>query len=181
MKNVIFRTSEVAEGGANVAVVNSGGAMVGDSISKHRRSATSQKGRRFFLRQVCSLLLALCVGFPACRDDEDGGKREFPTTELEKFGLTLPTPTDYKNNSANFVIWSDDLVESITVSFEGTGNTAIDVKEAFIDSGWTEGDVIIGSGTTGNTRIGTSYAKTGYIGVFWEEAGFIFSIVLQRV
>ena len=36
---------EVADGGVNVAVVNNGGAMAGDSISKHRRSTTSQKGR----------------------------------------------------------------------------------------------------------------------------------------
>ena len=73
MKNMIFRTSEVAQGGANVAVVNSDGAMAGDSISKHRRSDTSLKGRRKYFGLVCSLLLALCVGFSSCGDDDDNG------------------------------------------------------------------------------------------------------------
>ena len=55
---------EVAEGGANVAVANCGGAMAGDSISKHRRSSASQKGRGDFLDMInlskfCSLLFVL--------------------------------------------------------------------------------------------------------------------------
>ena len=46
MIKVVF---EVAEGGANEAVANKDGAMAGDSISKHRRNATSQKGSGNFL------------------------------------------------------------------------------------------------------------------------------------
>ena len=76
MENMIFRTSEVAQGGANVAVVNSDGAMVGDSISKHRRSGTSLKGRRKYFGLACSLLLALCVGFSSCGDDDDNGDND---------------------------------------------------------------------------------------------------------
>ena len=60
MKKLFF---EVAHVGANVAVANCGGAMVGDSISKHRRSATSQKGRRNFLGIACFLLVGSSVLF----------------------------------------------------------------------------------------------------------------------
>ena len=62
MKKLFF---EVAQGGANVADANCGVAMVGDSISKHRRCSTSLKGRENLLRKVCFALLAASILYTA--------------------------------------------------------------------------------------------------------------------
>ena len=105
-------------------------AMEAENHVKHGASSKSHTSRRNFIGTLCCLLLALCVGFPACGDD-DGDKEKSDASKLiGKWEALHPTNEDgeiigFEFTENSFQIFSNEGWESDKFGFVIEGNRFI--------------------------------------------------------
>ena len=94
-------------------------AMEAENHVKHGTNSKSHTSRRNFCGTLCCLLLALCVGFPACGDDDGDNDNIKSSGIVGKWQMIESSFTDFE--PCNFEGWDEFKSDGTFVSFGGCG------------------------------------------------------------